>query len=184
MTKGEIRKYYLTLRSKLSEEELKNRSNSIANQFFSEFDLSTIPYLHVFVPIKKFNEVNTWLILEKIWKEYPHVKTVTSITRKEALEHYIIDKNTIFINDKWGIPIPQKAEQISAEIIDLVLTPLLAFDEKLNRVGYGKGYYDKFFAECKPDVVKVGVSLFPQLDENITDTNEFDIALDKVISNS
>ena len=182
MTKKEIRTYYLEKRKEITEEKLEHISISIANQFFKQFDLSLVEYLHVFIPIKKIKEVNTWHIINRIWKEYPHINIATSITFKDKLEHCLIDGDTIFIDDKWGIPTPQNTQKISAEKIDLVITPLLAFDENLNRVGYGKGYYDKFFSECKSDVQKIGVSLFPSLDKKIDDTDKYDIALDEVVS--
>lgn len=63
----------------------------------------------------------------------------------------------------------------------MVLIPLLAFDKNGYRVGYGKGFYDRFLAECRPDVVKVGLSVFEPIDE-ITDLNEFDIKMDFCIT--
>ena len=60
--------------------------------------------------------------------------------------------------------------------IDIVITPLLAFDPKGYRVGYGKGFYDRFFASLHKDVKKIGISLFKPCKgiENIT---EYDIPL-------
>ena len=59
--------------------------------------------------------------------------------------------------------------------------PLLAFDNKGNRVGYGKGYYDNFLSKCTPDVIKIGLSFFEASDE-ITDVFESDIALDYCVT--
>jgi 5-formyltetrahydrofolate cyclo-ligase len=63
----------------------------------------------------------------------------------------------------------------------MVLIPLLAFDQTGQRVGYGKGYYDRFLANCRPDCIKTGLSFFPAEDK-ITDTNTFDIAMDFCIT--
>lgn len=182
MKKAEARKYYLEKRKALSRDAVEKRSVSIKEQFFNSTDLTTISLLHVFIPIQKFNEVNSWLIIEEVWKFYPHIKIATSITKKDALSHVLIDSNTIFIEDKWGIPTPQNCIEVQANEIDLVVTPLLSFDKNLQRVGYGKGYYDKFFSDCKPEVKKIGVSLFSVMEELIEDTNHFDIALDIIIS--
>ena len=65
--------------------------------------------------------------------------------------------------------------------IDLVLIPLLCFDKKGYRVGYGKGYYDRFLAECRPDVMKIGLSIFEPVDE-ISDVDEFDVKMDYCIT--
>ena len=64
---------------------------------------------------------------------------------------------------------------------DLILVPLLGFDKKGNRVGYGKGFYDRFLAKCRSDVLKVGVSFFEPTDR-ISDVSPFDIRLDYCIT--
>ena len=182
MKKAEIRKRYIEKRNSLTEEDVSKKSTAIAHRFFSEINLNEIKILHVFISIAKFKEVNTWSIIHRIWKEYPHIQIATSITKKEKLIHTLIDSNTTFKEDKWGIPTPQNINIIDPKKIDIIITPLLAFDAQLQRVGYGKGYYDKFFSECSPNVKKIGVSLFPMLENNIEDTNEYDIKLDKVIT--
>jgi 5-formyltetrahydrofolate cyclo-ligase len=61
------------------------------------------------------------------------------------------------------------------------LVPLLAYDLKGNRVGYGKGYYDRFLAECRPDALKIGFSYF-EPEEQINDTEDFDIPLNYCVT--
>jgi len=61
-------------------------------------------------------------------------------------------------------------------MIDMVITPLLAFDDKGYRVGFGKGFYDRFFASLNKEVKRIGISLFESC-ENIEDINEHDIPL-------
>ena len=63
---------------------------------------------------------------------------------------------------------------------DLLPLVLVAFDERGYRVGYGKGYYDRFLAKCKPTCFKVGLSFFPPL-EMIEDVHEYDVPLDLCI---
>ena len=65
--------------------------------------------------------------------------------------------------------------------ISIVITPLLAFDLKGYRVGYGKGFYDRFFASLNKDVKKIGVSLFEPC-KIIDDINENDIPLTHCIT--
>ena len=61
----------------------------------------------------------------------------------------------------WGIDEPKGGKIISPDKIDVVFVPLLACDYRGNRIGYGGGYYDRFLAQCKPDVLKIGLSFFP-----------------------
>ena len=182
MKKAEIRRAYLNKRKEISKEDIKLASMNISAVFFREIDLSEVKILHIFIPIKKFNEVDTWLIIHKIWSKYPSIQTATSITENDKLRHVLFNKSTIFIDDNWGIPTPQNGQIVNVNEIDLVVTPLLAFDSNLQRVGYRKGCYDKFLSECKLQVKKVGVSLFPVLENLIENTNPHDIPLDEIIT--
>ena len=47
--------------------------------------------------------------------------------------------------------------------------------------GYGKGYYDRFLAECRKETIKVGISFFEPIDK-IEDINKNDIAMDFVVT--
>ena len=59
--------------------------------------------------------------------------------------------------------------------------PLLAYDTAGNRIGYGKGFYDNFLAECKADTLKIGLSFFPP-EPLIEDVREDDIPLDYIVT--
>lgn len=92
-----------------------------------------------------------------------------------------VGANTQFFINAFGIPEPNGGYEISPELIDLVIVPLLCFDQSGNRVGYGKGYYDRFLKNCRKDCIKIGFSYFSPI-ASIDDTNEFDIPLDYGIS--
>ncbi|MDQ3180555.1 MAG: 5-formyltetrahydrofolate cyclo-ligase, partial [Acidobacteriota bacterium] len=68
-------------------------------------------------------------------------------------------------------------ELIETEKIDIVLVPLLCFDRKGFRVGYGKGFYDRFLKNCRTDCLKIGLSYFAPIKE-ISDVQDFDVRLD------
>ena len=81
----------------------------------------------------------------------------------------------------WGIPEPVDAEEVEVSEIDAVLAPLLVVDKQGNRVGYGKGFYDRFFAACRPDVKRLGLSYFEPV-ENITDVHGLDVPIQVLFS--
>mgnify|MGYP003575184065 FL=1 len=83
--------------------------------------------------------------------------------------------------NEWGITEPVSGVEVLPEQLDIVLIPLLVYDKKGNRVGYGKGFYDRFLSECRSDAMKVGLSFFEPVDL-ISDANELDIPLDACIS--
>ena len=97
------------------------------------------------------------------------------------LEAILFSPNLSMIKNRWGVEEPAEGEIIPAEWIEVVLVPLLSFDEKGNRVGYGKGCYDRFLSRCKRDTIKIGLSFFESVKE-ISDTDHFDIPLNYCIT--
>lgn len=191
MTKAELRQQFLSQRRALTTDEVARRSESIADQLFQSIplfaQLSTLRtrVIHIFLPILRQKEVDTWLIIHRLWRDFPAVRVATSIsdTDTNQLTHYLLTSETRLIENRWGIPEPQPAEdlRIDSDQIDTVLVPLLAFDRQGHRVGYGKGYYDRFLADCRSDCLTIGLSLFEPVDL-IADVEPTDVALSCCIS--
>ena len=181
MDKNTLRKTYLEKRKTLSKAEYQRRNTAIATQFFEQFDLKDINTLHTFLPIEKTWEVNTWHIINEIRQDFQHVKIAVPKTVGNDLQHFELKENTVLRENNWGIPEPVDAAEVPVSEIDLVLVPLISFDKKGNRIGYGKGFYDRFLAQCRPDTLKIGLSLAPPLDF-IPYTNKWDVRLDGFVS--
>lgn len=95
----------------------------------------------------------------------------------EELFFYQTDKDDLFEKSSYGIDEPIK--NISRRIVpDFVIVPGVVFDEKGGRMGYGKGYYDRYFQNYS--VYKVGVCFREQLIESVP-MNYHDIYMDFVI---
>lgn len=179
MLKSELRKIYLTRQKSLSNEERSDQSFLIAEQFFKSFNLDKIKFLHIFLPIEKNNEIETKFIYEKLWQKHPHVKTLVPRVdfAKNEIENIGFHSLTELVLSKWQISEPGGTEIVESELIDIVLVPLLCFDKKGFRVGYGKGFYDKFLANCREDCLKIGLSYFQPVEE-INDNHSQDVRLD------
>lgn len=183
MNKTELRKKYLQKRSLLSKQEYSDLNQDLVRNFFQSIDLSQVYNLHLFLPIADKHEVNTFPIREKIDNDYPQIQLITSISNFTT--HHLLScqlhRGAYLKPNCWGIPEPETVIPFPDHKIDMVLVPLLAFDLKGNRVGYGKGFYDRFFTKCKPEVVKVGLSLF-EAEEQIDDVFGGDVRLDFCVS--
>ncbi len=179
MIKSELRKIYLLKQKSLSNEERNEKSLKITKCFFKKFDLEDISFLHVFLSIEKNREIDTNAIITRLWRDFPEISTIVSRIDFETmlLENLKYNAETKLVKNKWDIDEPTGAELIEIEKIDVVLVPLLTFDEKGYRVGYGKGFYDKFLSQCRKNVLKIGLSYFAPIAE-ISDVNEFDVKLD------
>ena len=178
MTKSELRKIYSVEQKLLSAFERNQKSEKITNKFFSTFDLTEIDILHCFIAIKKFGEIDTSLIYERIWHDFPHIRTVVPRVNFQSteIENLIYTVDTELRENLWRIFEPTESKLIETKKIDLVLVPLVAFDESGFRVGYGKGFYDKFLKNCRVDCLKVGLSFFAPV-AKISDVQSFDVKL-------
>jgi len=171
MKKKELREKYKKLRSELSFAELEVISARIVFNF--AMDIYTIgKKISVFIPIEKFNEVNTWTLLETIEEDL----FLPVIQPDNKLKHIRFSSKEQLKKNNWGILEPQYGDELDVSNIDIVIVPLLTIDKTGNRVGYGKGYYDNFLAQCKPDCIFVGLYQFDEL-EVIDDLHESDIPL-------
>lgn len=183
MTKKELRKIYLRKRMDLSDAAYQELNERLSEHFFSTIKVSEIRVLHTFLPIKKNREVNTWLIIERLKRDYPQVQiSVPKINNQTAeLEHYYYESPDQLKNNTWEIPEPVKGVPTPTEKIDAVLVPLLAFDKQGHRLGYGRGFYDKFLSSCRPDCLKIGLSFF-EVEEKIEGISDKDIPLNLIIT--
>ena len=186
MKKSALRKYYLDKRKALSTDEISAKSEKIKDLFFQKIDFSVIQFLHIFLPIKKQNEINTFLIISVLQQKYPHIKIVVSrsIIDTHEMQHFMLKEQHLVAN-KWGILEPSEEHQteILPTQIDLIIIPLLIFDKQGNRVGYGKGFYDRFLQKCSTNALKVGICTEEPIDE-IDDINEFDVKINTCITPS
>lgn len=183
MKKAELRKYSLARRMDLSEGELAQLNFNLYQNFFSGIDLSFTQVLHVFLPIVSKREPDTWPIIDRIRREFPHIRiSIPKVnTATGVFESFYFEGMQQLSTSAWGIQEPTQGTLTPPEKIDRVLIPLLAYDQTGHRVGYGKGFYDKFLMTCRPDCIKTGLSLF-HAEKKIDDTSSFDIRMDECVN--
>jgi len=188
VNKSDLRKHYLAERKKLSDEQILAASKAICDNLFKWASQQhawwdSIRSIHCFLPIRKQKEVDTFCIIRALRLRYPHIRIVISRTNASdnSLEHFLWDASTELRENSAGIPEPVNGQPYPADQIDLVLVPLLIFDQSGHRVGYGKGYYDRFLATCRIDTLKVGLSIFDPV-EDFQEKNEWDIELDYCVT--
>lgn len=174
MLKKDLRLKYLSLRNQFSHSQIAEKSLAISNTVL-QLPIWSKDYYHIFLPITAKNEIDTINLLSILQGKDKNI--VVPKVEHHSLAHYLLTDNTKFQKNKWGIPEPLNGIEIKPDKIDVVFIPLLAFDSKGNRVGYGKGYYDKFLASCKSEVLKIGLSFF-EAEPLISDVSTDDIPLD------
>ena len=180
MTKSELRKIYKVRRKYLSENEINDFSLSISNQLL-KLPIWNYCFYHIFLAIEEQKEVNTDYILNILSGKDKNILISKSDFETGDMQHFLLTDNTIIKKNNYNIPEPVNGIEITNNKIEVVFIPLLAFDKIGNRVGYGKGFYDRFLANCKPETIKVGLSFF-EAENKITDVFDGDIGLNYCVT--
>lgn len=182
MVKSDIRKIYSASRNNLSGEEIKAMTEAMIPNF-GKLSLHGAQVLLSYYPIPERNEFDV-TICEKLMRldnENLQVTWPRIISDTATMQAVLVEKHTSFVPNKFNILEPVNDTIISPQLVDVIFVPLLAFDTRGYRVGYGKGFYDRYLPQCAQDVVKVGFSFFEAVDE-ISDVNEYDVPLNYCIT--
>ena len=172
--KNNLRQKVLKLRKSVSQKTIDNLSVKIANELIKSFDF-TNKNIHLFLPIEKKNEVNTWYIYNSI-SSYSKIST-SLYDKYEGKWKCISFKNkTEFTTTAFNVPIPCEFEYSNWKEIDFIIVPLLVFDINGHRIGYGKGIYDHILDSIDSNCIKIGVSILNISEEKI-DSEPHDISL-------
>ncbi|MFL9838209.1 5-formyltetrahydrofolate cyclo-ligase [Flavobacterium sp. ST-75] len=180
MIKKELRIKYKALRNAMSFDEIEQQSLAIANQLL-KLNIWDKTYFHLFLSIEEHKEIQTEYILQILAGKDKEVVISKSNFDDCSMTQYLLTDNTRLKKNEYGIPEPVDGIEVPDTKIDVVFVPLLAFDTKGHRTGYGKGFYDRFLASCKEDVIKIGLSFF-EAEESIDDTHPNDMVLDYCVT--
>ncbi|WP_348823911.1 5-formyltetrahydrofolate cyclo-ligase [Flavobacterium aestuarii] len=180
MLKKTLRTKYKTLRKELTQTDIEEKSLVIANEIL-KLPIWDKTYFHIYLPITEQKEVDTEFILHLLSGKDKEIVVSKSDFETREMTHFLLTDNTRIQKNEYNIPEPIDGIEVPAAKIEVVFVPLLAFDKKGNRVGYGKGFYDKFLTRCKPETIKVGLSFF-EPEEFISDVYESDVLLDYCVS--
>ncbi len=182
MTKQELRNNYKEKRNQISQKQKLIWDDLLLIQFqkIAFFHVTTI---FTYRPIEELNEPETYHFIAYLQSMIPSLRVAYPVANFITNEMKAIEINdtTNFLENKKGIIEPEMGNMIDAKEIDAVIVPLLVFDKYGNRLGYGKGFYDKYLATCRKNCMKIGVSYFAPIDK-IEDSSSFDIPLTHCIT--
>lgn len=179
-SKEVVRKKYKQKMRKLGMEKravLSKAITDLSTSFLSKH--REFQNIHLFLPIERLNEINTVLLLYWLFENQKKAYTSVVDLKSNDMETVLLSPGEKFRLDNFGITVPENPVFVDESLIDLVFVPLLAVDHKGNRLGYGKGFYDKFLSRLKPEVFKVGLSFFEV--EDFLPFETHDVALDACI---
>lgn len=190
MTKEEIRKEARQKRASLDPREVEARSRKISSLLFSRIPVHRFSVIHIFLPIRKNHEPDTYPVLETLQKDFPAEIYISQSLENGEMLHVRYTSGLVLKKNRWGIEEPVDLSQaLNSEAFFrtfadeniLVMIPLLAFDREGHRVGYGKGYYDRFLSRSGPNTTKIGLSLLDPVLQ-ISNRSPLDIRMDYCIT--
>lgn len=182
MIKKELRKVYKEQRLSIASKDKLKWDDLMLIQF-QQFDFGNAETLLTYWPMAHSNEPNTHLFSSYLRHTIPNLQMAYPVVdlQTETMQAVLINEETVYHTSAYGITEPKEGVTINPIEIDIVFVPQLICDEQGYRVGFGKGYYDKFLAQCRADCVTIGFNYFIPINK-IDDVNEFDIPLNYCIT--
>ena len=176
MLKSKLRKKILKIRKKTNKKNIKIDFKKVLN-FFKEKKI-TKKNIGGYFPVNF--EIDDLELLKNFEKNKFKI-SLPAIKNNFEMNFYKWKFSEPLKINRYGIPEPEKKFLVYP---DILLVPLVAFDKRLNRLGYGGGYYDRLIAKLskKKKIIKVGLALSIQKINNVP-TNEYDQKLDHIITN-
>ncbi len=161
MTKEDIRIVYKKKRRALSAAK-KSKLEDLMLIHFQRLPIDLKNTIMTYAPIEVQNEFDPSLIEEYCDFRIEDALFIYPVVNRETdtMKSFIVPDGTFFEQNMYGISEPVGGIKIFPEHIKMMFVPLLAFDVHGNRVGYGKGYYDKFIKLCDQSMIKIGFSFF------------------------
>ena len=180
MLKSDARKELLAKRKNLTASDCLKWDDLLLIQF-QKLDFSNVQRVANFYPLENHNEPNSLLFAKYLKTMVPGIQIVYPVVDAATASISFYKETEEIRFNNWGIAEPISTEKLEPHSIDAVIVPLIGFDLKGHRIGYGKGFYDKYFENYPKHRSRIGVSYFEPI-SNIEDTHEFDVPLTHCIT--
>ncbi len=175
MNKADIRKTMLNKRDTLSVEVKRQKDVIICEQLEKLIEENDYNVIHSYIPMG--SEIDLTDLIKRLIATNKTVVCPKSLPKKE-MQNLVLKSLEELEDGRYGTKHPAGEIEYNGDI-DLFIVPGLAFDKRGFRIGYGSGYYDKFFSSNK-NGYKVGVSYNFQIIEAVPNESH-DISLDHII---
>ncbi len=179
--KKEIRHLIQHARDALSKKERNVKSLVIANTLLSQEFYKSADKIFIYYPFR--SEVNTLYIIKEAQKAGKEI-ILPKVEDDRLRLYYVKDLKTDLFEGSFGITEPgAKCREALLEDMDLIILPGTCFDKKMNRIGYGGGFYDRVLDRIPANITKIALAFDLQILDLIP-TGEFDKKVDLIITES
>jgi 5-formyltetrahydrofolate cyclo-ligase len=182
MNKQQLRKVYKQMRLDIDPKDKLTFDDMMLLQL-QQFNFNSIKTLLTYWPMASVNEPNTHLFSSYLRHIIPNLRIAYPVANFETNTFNAIEINedTVYTTNQYLITQPTKGNLIYPKEIDLIFVPMFTCDSEGFRVGFGKGFYDKFIANCSDSVVLIGFNYFNPV-VKIDDINHLDFPLSYCIT--
>jgi len=183
MNKKELRTIYKEKRNAISSKDKLKLDDLMLLQFQNLYFDEAVETLLTYWPIANMNEPNMQLYTSYLRHTIPGLRITYPVANFETgnMDALLIHEDTVYHTNSYGVTEPKEGIIVPANEIDIVLVPLLVCDKEGYRVGYGKGFYDKYLTNCHDEAIFIGFNYFEPVDK-IEDANDFDVPLNYCIT--
>lgn len=154
MDKSVLRERFIERRRDMSNAAVDRLSEMITRNLMAQINWGAVRRIHVYESVRDWNEVRTEQFIEYVCSTQKQVEVVSGVASRTV--------------------------EIPDDAFDVVIVPLLAFDSKLNRLGFGGGWYDRFLS-VQPRAIKIGLAFNLQMADSVP-TLPHDVALDMIVT--
>ena len=177
MKKEELRKKYILIRNRV--ENKTQKSEIISEKIQEQIEYKNAKIIALYKNLK--SEVSTEKLIEDSINLGKCV-ALPKVVNNELKFYKIKSLKEKFIKSNFGVeePIENEINYINQKDIGLIIVPGICFDKEKNRLGFGKGYYDRYLQN--ENINTIGICFEEQIVENIIPTTEYDVAMKKIIT--
>lgn len=181
-SKSDLRKIILNKRNNMSIDLVREKSKIITEKLFLTEEYKKSKTVFIYMDFK--NEVITTGLINQMLNENKHVVIpYTDTVNTVIIPVEIKDIKNDLKDSSFGYrePIAEKVKEVEIGKIDLIIVPGVVFDKRLNRIGFGKGYYDRILIRKREDTRAVAIAYEYQVFDEIP-SEAHDIKMDMIIT--
>lgn len=181
-SKNELRKMILNIRNNMTKDQVLEKSSLIINKLASSKEYKNSKTVFIYMDFR--NEVMTSELIKQMLNEgkrvvIPYTDTVNTIIIPALLHD--LENDLVVCSFGYLEPKKEKIVPVDPKEFDLIIVPGVVFDKKLNRVGFGKGYYDRILINKRSDTKAVAIAYELQV-LNKVPYEEHDVKMDMIIT--
>ncbi len=181
-TKSELRRQLKAQRKALSLNQAIGAYEAITKRCIELVDWKSVKTLHCYVPLIEDNEVDCWRVVEYAWENYPDIVTAVPVLNADGDYDSVIVKPFTVWTKPRRIPEPTEFKKLEATTkFDVILVPMVGFDESGHRIGHGQGWYDRFLVS-QPSAQKIGICYERGLVSGGIPSEQHDVTVNYVVT--